>query len=112
LAGKNTTVSSPITNFAVQPQGQEDLIKLKTPGVQLTVFRYNILPTVGNIYEVTKDYHLQNVKYPPGVLYQSNHDGNLERVQYLPFQVYQADHLGILMPLGIIGTPTTSTKTT
>jgi hypothetical protein len=109
LAMKNIRDSIPTTDNTDQPQCEQDIIKLKNPGVQLTVFHYNILPTVGNVYKVNKDYHLEKVKYPPGVLYQSNEDGNLERVQYLPFQVYQADHQGIIMPLGVVGTPVTST---
>ena len=91
------------------PKQDSDIIKLQNPGVQLTVFHYNILPVVGNTYKVNKDYHLEKVKYPVGQLYQANQQGTLERVQYVPFQVYQADQEGILTPLGVVcGTITKS----
>jgi hypothetical protein len=102
-----------------------DLIKLQRPGVQLTVFHYNILPTIGNTYEVNSEYHLEKVKYPPGnwylsnpqgtlekakfspdKLYQGSEDGTLQQVQYLPYQVYQSNHDGsTLRPLDVISGP-------
>jgi hypothetical protein len=85
------------------PKQDNDIIKLQDPGVQLTVFHYNVLPTVGHTYKVNKDYHLEKIKYPTGQLYQANQEGILEQVQYLPYQVYQADQEGILTPLGVVG---------
>ena len=85
------------------PKQDNDIIKLQDPGVQLTVFNYNVLPTVGHTYKVNKDYHLEKIKYPTGQLYQANQEGILEQVQYLPYQVYQADQEGILTPLGVVG---------
>jgi hypothetical protein len=99
-----------------------DVIKLQQPGVQLTVFHYNILPVIGNTYKVNSEYHLEKVKYPPGnwyfsnpqgtlekakfsptKLYQGNEDGILQQVQYLPYQVYQSNQDGsLLRPLDVI----------
>jgi hypothetical protein len=86
----------------------EDTIQLQKPGVQLTVFHYNILPTVGNVYKVNSKFNLEKVKYSPGKLYLADEEGTLSRVYFPPFQVYQADHEGTLKSIGVADGPITS----
>jgi hypothetical protein len=121
-------ISSPVnTRLEINSQASinstnGDLIQLQQPGVQLTVFHYNMLPVVGNVYKVNSQYHLEKVKYPqgnwylsnsqgtleranfpPDKLYQSNAQGTLQEVQYIPHQVYQANNTGTLLrPLDVI----------
>ena len=56
-------------NNEAKSSGNGDIIELQKLGVQLTVFHYNILPVVGNVYKVNSNYHLEKVKYQSGKLF-------------------------------------------
>jgi hypothetical protein len=108
----NDTVTTPPTkkfkgdcNIEAEASDNDDIIKLQKPGVQLTVFHYNILPVVGNVYKVNSNYHLEKVKYHSGQLYLCDDDGLLHKAQYVPYQLYQADSLGCLRAIGKVDGP-------
>jgi hypothetical protein len=112
----NDTVTTPPTkklksdynmdcNIEAKPTGTGDIIQLQKPGVQLTVFHYNILPVVGNVYKVNSNYHLEKVKYESGQVYLCDDEGLLHKAQYVPYQLYQANSEGSLRAIGKVDGP-------
>jgi DNA-directed RNA polymerase subunit RPC12/RpoP len=92
-------------NTEIKPTGTGDIIQLQKPGVQLTVFHYNILPVVGNVYKVNSNYHLEKVKYESGHVYLCDDEGLLHKAQYVPYQLYQANSEGSLRAIGKVDGP-------
>jgi hypothetical protein len=85
---------------------EPDIVPSQTPidivnsGVQVCMFDYRVLPTIGKLYRVNNNHQLIQVFYKPGQDYHANPQGLLTQTFYQPDQTYQADSQGKLHAMG------------